>query len=349
MKSEKHYRNHHQAWLIAILRAFDPDLKTRETHLTGGSTAIFFSTEPSRIWGELALYLLKRDVLVEHSSNSLTFKSFAKYRMKIAHASHRYFESDSQETRFHPSMVVICHRKPRNLLAHYKILEPLVDTGIWSFGHLEFGPIIVVSTTCLSDKKSFRWLKLISRFPSSGEDLLHIIELINESDHFSLASKLRLLEDIMQISGSGRLSAESLEETLARWTEQLHGQMDQYRAQERAKAREEFRAEIREELRAEIREELRAEIREELRAEIREELRAEIREELRAEIREELRAEYRSEMDSMRAEISALREENAMLRAALEEERAAHDATRVELGGRITELERLVKQLLDKG
>src|SRR5690606_25206389 len=58
----------HQFWFLAILRAFIPELSTKAQTGRYKINASFTSSSPITFWGDLAIYLSQREVLVEHFS-----------------------------------------------------------------------------------------------------------------------------------------------------------------------------------------------------------------------------------------------------------------------------------------
>ena len=276
----------HQAWCLAILKAFDPNLKTLRTHKLEGSVAITKGAGPA-LWGPLALYVSNRMVVLEHSSDSLSFRDFAGFRIRIARASSRYIRAGQEG--LHPALVVFCHRYPSALLKLKEVFEPFGPWGIWRFGPLEMGPIILISTSTLKDTHRNRWLKHMARIPSNGEDFMDFVELILSENALSLEAKGVLMEEIMSIGRQeGRISDERMEAFGRKVDEWIQRETEAIRREERLK----FDSETRELIRA---------------------LQAE-----NAALRAE-NAELKAEIAELKAEIAELKAENAELRARLGE------------------------------
>ncbi len=191
----------HQFWFLAILRAFIPELSTKTQTGRYKINASFTSSSPITFWGDLAIYLSQREVLVEHFSDAPGSDDFATSWLKLATAVKRYtsIRVKDRTPKFNPAMVVVCYRKPSGLLRTSDLFERTSTLGIYRSGSLEFGPILLIVTTELPRVPRYEWLRRSARIPSSGEDFIDSLELLLETKNLKVEAKKRLMEDMMKI------------------------------------------------------------------------------------------------------------------------------------------------------
>lgn len=166
--------------------------------------AILRMPTPVSHWGPLAEFLCRRDVLVEHFSDSVSHKTLASCREKIAYASYRYFSHPAAEReRLHPVMVILSHRKPEKILREPDWFKSTEHRGIWRWGPLSYGPIFIVATSALEDTPDFEWLRMTTRRPETPEAFQSAARLImrNQNDRIRLDEVEKTMLDFMYIDG----------------------------------------------------------------------------------------------------------------------------------------------------
>lgn len=166
--------------------------------------AILRMPTPVSHWGPLAEFLCRRDVLVEHFSDSVSHKTLASCREKIAYASYRYFSHPAVEReRLHPVMVLLSHRKPEKILREPDWFKSTEHRGIWRWGPLSYGPIFIVATSALEDTPEFEWLRMTTRRPETPEAFQNAASLIkrNQNDRIRLDEVEKTMLDFMYIDG----------------------------------------------------------------------------------------------------------------------------------------------------
>lgn len=210
--------NPHEAWCLRLFLPLCGKLRTHERFRKNRVVdAILHMPDPDHHWGPLATYLTRRDVLIEHFSDSVSTLNFASCREKIAYASYRYLSLSRKERGqvLHPSMVILTRRRPDKLLAEPEIFKPTQHPGIWINGSWELGPIIVVSSTRLPEEPEFDWMRMCVRVPDNLEDVERATALIKRSKTDKL-TRQRLEEtmfDFMYVDGVHFLEyAEKLKE-----------------------------------------------------------------------------------------------------------------------------------------
>ena len=197
----------HQFWFLAILRAFIPELSTKtQAGLRYKINASFSSSSPIAFWGDLAIYLSQREVLVEHFSDAPGTDDLATCWLKLAHAVKRYTAIRARDRRhqFNPAMVVVCYRKPSGLLRTAHLFEPTSTRGIYRNGSLEFGPILLIVATELPNVPRYEWLRRSARIPSDGEDFADSLELLSQTKNLKVEAKKQLMEDMMKIGDNDK-------------------------------------------------------------------------------------------------------------------------------------------------
>ncbi len=196
----------HQFWFLAILRAFIPELSTHTKKGRRRVNASFTSNSPITFWGDLALYLSQREVLVEHLSDAPGFVDIAKSWLKLATALERFasIRIKDRPHPFAPAMVIVCYRKPTDILRTPHFFHGTGTPGIWRFGPPEFGPILLIVTTELPNVPRYEWLRRSARIPSSGEDFVDSLELLLRTKNLRVESKKQLMEDMMKIGDNDK-------------------------------------------------------------------------------------------------------------------------------------------------
>ena len=196
----------HQFWFLAILRAFIPELSTNIKKGRRRVNATFTAKSPITFWGDLAIYLSQREVLVEHYSDAPGFADIAKNWLMLATAVERFtsIRIKDRPHPFAPAMVIVCYRKPSEILRTPYFFHGTGTSGIWRFGPPEFGPMLLIVTTELPNVPRYQWLRRSARIPSNGEDFVDSLELLSQTKNLKVEAKKQLMEDMMKIGDNDK-------------------------------------------------------------------------------------------------------------------------------------------------
>jgi hypothetical protein len=196
----------HQFWFLAILRAFIPELSTNTQKGRRRVNASFAAKSPISFWGDLAMYLSQREVLVEHFSDAPGIGDLARSWLKLATTVERFtsIRIKDRPHPFVPAMVIVCYRKPSDILRTPHLFHGTGTPGIWRFGSPEFGPILLIVATELPNVPRYQWLRRSARIPSSGEDFVDSLELLSRTKNLRVEAKKKLMEDMMKIGDNDK-------------------------------------------------------------------------------------------------------------------------------------------------
>ncbi|QED29111.1 hypothetical protein FRD01_18070 [Microvenator marinus] len=195
----------HEAWCLNIALQVCGEVRKHESFRQHRTVdAILHMPNPVAHWGPLAGLLCRRDVLVEHFSNSVSLSDLGSCREKIGYASYRYFTTRiKNRTELHPSMVILSHRTPERVLKEPNMFEPTPHKGIWRWGSVECGPIFIVATTALEDTPEFEWMKMTTRLPQTPGEFDKAARLISENinDKIKPEDLEKTMFDFMYVDG----------------------------------------------------------------------------------------------------------------------------------------------------
>jgi len=109
--------------------------------------AVLFMKEQVDLWADLAPYLVGRETLIEHFSNSVSTANFGSCQEKIGHALKNY-ENIPRKNRGDqkaPCLVMLADRRPDRLLREFGAFEQLGTPGMWMRRPLELGAMFLVA------------------------------------------------------------------------------------------------------------------------------------------------------------------------------------------------------------
>ena len=195
----------HEAWCLNIALQVCGEVRKHESFRQHRTVdAILHMPNPVTHWGPLAGLLCRRDVLVEHFSNSVSLSDLGSCREKIGYASYRYFTTRiKNRSELHPSLVILSHRTPERVLKEPNMFEKTPHKGIWRWGSVECGPIFIVATTALEDTPEFEWMKMTTRLPQTPNEFNKAARLISENinDKIKPEDLEKTMFDFMYVDG----------------------------------------------------------------------------------------------------------------------------------------------------
>jgi hypothetical protein len=135
------------------------------------------------LWAELAPYLVGRETLVEHFSNSVSPANYGSCQEKIGHAL-KIYENIPRKNRGEqraPCLAILSHRKPERLLREFGAFEPMDTRGIWVRRPLELGAMFLIVSTQLPQDPQYDWLRMTTRVPNTSQEFRSADALMKES------------------------------------------------------------------------------------------------------------------------------------------------------------------------
>jgi hypothetical protein len=195
------------------------------------------------LWTDLTPYLVHREVLVEHFSNSVNVTAYANCVSKIGFMLQSYTRVPLKERGElkAPSLVMLSHRRPDRLLREPGLFESTQTSGIWVRRPIEMGAMFLVATTHLPEDSRYDWLRISTRIPETA-DGFRMAETLMRKQELARVKELELEELMMDFYIDGKtpveLMAELKEERLLRRAaeEQRLSLEEQRLAAERAEA-----------------------------------------------------------------------------------------------------------------
>lgn len=250
----KKIHNRHERWCTDFALQLSCDVRSsvvlRQQLEVDALVRVIPTTE---LWAELTPDLLRRDVIVEHFSGSVSTAAYANSLAKIAHLLQN-FEKVALKERGGlrpPILVILSYQRPDRLLREKGLFEETENPGIWRRSPLNLGGMFLVATSHLPDDPVYDWMRVSTRLPETGEEFGTAMRLMHEQKLSKLKEET-LERVVMEFFIDGKspieLKAELAEERA------LRAQIEAERAQieaERAKEREKFEKEI-ESLKSEI-------------------------------------------------------------------------------------------------
>ncbi len=200
------FHNQHEKWCLNVALPFCGKVirhRAFRQHLV--VDAQIRLDRPLEIWADLSPYLVARNTLIEHFSNSVSLACFASSQEKIFHAL-KIYESRALKDRGDersPSLVVLSHRQPDKLLNINGLFEPMGPSGLWVKGPLDFGTTFLVVTSRLPSDPRYDWLRMSTRVPKNASEYERATALIR-SEKMDRMTQKNVSESVMELMINGK-------------------------------------------------------------------------------------------------------------------------------------------------
>jgi len=205
----------HENWCLRVALRLCGPVKTHQVFQHNRVVdAIMMMDKPVDLWGPLAAFLVQREVLIEHYSDSVSQAEFCTCVEKISFASYRYFSVPARHRgeQKSPVMVILGHRRPERLLREKGLFEELCP-GIWVRRPLEMGAIYFVAAAHLPEDPEFDWLRISTRLPESREEIQRVVSLFKRRKIDRLV-KAELEETMFELMIDGKTPKEAKAEAM---------------------------------------------------------------------------------------------------------------------------------------
>lgn len=222
MPDKKKIHTRHERWCthfaLQLCGRVSPHRVLRQ-HLVVDASVHLDTTKD--LWADLTPYLVHREVLVEHFSNSVNVTAYANCVSKIGFMLQSYTRVPLKERGElkAPSLVMLSHRRPDRLLREPGLFESTQTSGIWVRRPIEMGAMFLVATTHLPEDSRYDWLRISTRIPETA-DGFRMAETLMRKQELARVKELELEELMMDFYIDGKtpveLMAELKEERLLR-------------------------------------------------------------------------------------------------------------------------------------